>query len=148
MELATVITKPEAPDFGFQATFSTDRMLLDFGAASSTSLDLKRIERDCDIIKKIIKTHPQAIQELITAVTGETGGEPSRILKVAEVLEQIGFTEQASRKQGGGIIALLILAGAALFAAGCRGCAHGAAGNRPPEHSPSGGGGDGGGGGH
>jgi hypothetical protein len=135
MEFATTIQKPDSSEFSFETTFSTDRMLVDFGAVLPGSIDLKRIERDCDFIKMIVQQNPSAIQTLLAAVAGENGGEPSQILEASRLMQKVGFTERAAHEEGGGFIPLLIVAAAALFVAGCQSCtAHGTAGRRPPAH--------------
>lgn len=134
MEFGTTLSHSEKDrNLNFKTFFLTDRILTDFGAVDPASVDLKRVEKDCNLVKEIIREHPEIIHKVVNAVSGN-GEDISEIIKVAESLEKIGFTEEYAHKRGGGFLGLLIVVGAALLVSGCRGCAHGAAGNRPPKH--------------
>ena len=133
MDFATTIENAETPNFAFKTTFSTRHVLLDFSAVQPSTIDLKQIERDSELIKKTVQKNPEVIQQLIEAVTGTDGGEISRILEANEALQKIGFTEKGAQGEGGGLIFLIILVAAALLADGCSSCtAHGSAGNKSP----------------
>jgi len=78
--------------------------VLDLGAVQPASFDLKKTERDCDLIKEMLQSHPEAIEQLMGALADEKGGKIAQVLEVSEVLEKIGFTEKAAVEKGGGFL--------------------------------------------
>src|SRR5262249_30822330 len=62
----------------FSATFLGDRALLDLGAVEPGAVDLKQVERDCDLLKAAIQQHPDVLRKAIQAVCG-VGQDISRI---------------------------------------------------------------------
>jgi len=137
MEISPVVvgTKGSGKDseLTFGTTFLTDRALLDLGAIEPDAVDLKQVERDCDLLKAALQQHPEVVRQALDAVAGN-GQDVERIKAAAEALEKIQLTEQHAYEHGGGFVGLLLLACAIALCAGCHSCAHSSAGHRPPEH--------------
>lgn len=86
-------------------------------SADPESYDAERMSRDCDLLKAALTKHPGKVRELIKAVQST---EPDADFGRAQALaEEMGLTEGASLKVGGGIIPVLLFA-AALLLAGCQ----------------------------
>ncbi|WP_432840909.1 hypothetical protein [Dactylosporangium sp. CA-092794] len=101
--------------------FALDRVLLDFGAVHPPAVDFARAGRDCELIAEAIQKHPEVLTQALELVTG---GHPDveRIRAASRSLQGIGLTETQALDNGGGIVALVLLAAAALLVAGCDAC--------------------------
>lgn len=79
----------------------------DFGA-DHTNLAIK----DCEIVAGILKQYPKEVAEMLAAVGA------GRLAEAKKVAVRIGITEDNFTKQGGGMLALILLAiGCALLLA-------------------------------
>ena len=101
-----------------ETVFSTDWLLLDIGAADPSSLDSQKIARDCELLREIALNHPEKIQKIIGAFQPDS--PLSAISEAFDVAKDIGLTEEAALKKGGGWIHVAILVGGALLLS----CAH------------------------
>lgn len=100
-------------------------------SADPESFDAERMSRDCDLLKSALTKHPGKVRELIKAVQST---EPDADFGRAQALaEEMGLTEGASLKVGGGIIPVLLFA-AALLLAGCQ--AHCSGSIKPDKFPP------------
>jgi hypothetical protein len=115
----------QVPNGQPRQTFDThvhaDRALLDFGAVNPADIDLSRVVRDCQLVTKAIQDHPDVVRQAFDAVCGGNQLKDT-IDSTAAELGRIGLTEQAMLEEGGGILPLLLLAGACLLIAGCEHC--------------------------
>lgn len=101
--------------------FAMDRALLDFGAVQPSAVDLARAGRDCELLGEAIRKHPEVLTQALDLVTGGRA-DVDGIRSAAGALQGIGLTERQAYQNGGGIIALLALAAAALLIEGCDAC--------------------------
>ena len=104
----------------------TDRVLIDLGELANAEIDPKVLVRDCELIIDIAKKHPDALRRIFSSLGSVPLGDVAQVVRIAQELKSIGFTEEAATEQGGGFF-LIILAIAALAAAGCAHCAPGGA---------------------
>ena len=124
MEFGTRLSKETADPLGLDDFFSTDRLLLDFGAVDVSALDMAKIARDCDLLKEAVLKHPGKIRQLAEAQTES----PSGYKKAVSILQEIGLTEESATRAGGGLFMLLVLVALVLIPGTC---AHCAAGRKP-----------------
>jgi hypothetical protein len=137
MEFSPIVSEAEGSGkdsrLSFRTAFLTDRAMLDYGASNPDSINMKQVERDCDLLKAALQEHPHVLRQALYAIAG--GGQGiDQIKAAAEALESIGLSEQHAADEGGGFVALVLLAGAVLLCAGCSSCAHTSAGHQPPEY--------------
>ena len=111
----------------FGATLLSDRALLDLGAVDPRAVDLKQVERDCDLLKAAIQQHPEVVLKALQAVCG-AGQDIAGIKAAANDLKENRLTEQDAREQGGGFVVAAIAVVAILVLAGCDSC--------EPTHGP------------
>ena len=99
-----------------QTLCSTDVALIDLRAVDADAVDPRKLRRDCERLAKIIEDYPEAAGQLIYALQE---GNIEGVEKAQKLAEDIGLTETAFVKDGGGLFFLLVVAGAALLAGGC-----------------------------
>jgi hypothetical protein len=91
---------------------SASSVLIDFRDLPS-GFDAARAARDCDLLKDMIQSHPETLQELLQAVRAAAHGD-GRADHVSALLQKVGLLESSFVARGGGWIWLLVL-----LAAGC-----------------------------
>lgn len=119
----------------FDTHVHASRALLDFAAVDLADVDLDRVKRDCELVMRAIADHPDTVMSALQAVCGDEQSNESIHLAAAQ-LERIGMTEQATLDEGGGIIPLILLAGACLLIAGCEHCQRPIAPEPQVPHAP------------
>src|SRR3954451_14061526 len=125
LEFVSTTRMDTGPDNRPRQTFSTtvqgDRALLDFGAVDPTAIDYHRVERDCELLMEAIHDHPEALEQAIATLCGPSRTK-AEMNAAAQALREIGMTEQAAVAQGGGWVAIAVVAIAVLVLAGCEHC--------------------------
>lgn len=101
-----------------ETVFSTDWLLVDMGAANPSAIDTQKIARDCELLREIALNHPEEIQKIVGAFQPDS--PLSAIGEAFEIAKEIGLTEEAALKNGGGFIHVVLLVGGALLLS----CAH------------------------
>jgi hypothetical protein len=125
MQFSSVVSEQRESDgrnrTAVGTTFAMDRVLLDFGAVRAAAVDFGRAQRDCELIQEALQKHPEVFTQALELVTA---GPPDvrRIRAAVSALEGIGLTEDQAYDNGGGIIALLVVAAVVLLATGCGSC--------------------------
>jgi hypothetical protein len=71
--------------------------------------DIKRIARDCEVLKQKLDNDPGAMRELLTLVVG------GRFAEARSVAEKLKLTEEDFAADGGGLIWLAVAAAAAVL---------------------------------
>ena len=97
------------------------QLLLDLEAVDPGAIDLDKIVRDCDLVKKVALTHPEKLSSIAAAFGSDVPHK--QILAAARTIEEVGLSEEQVARSGGGLVQLLVLLGL-LAAASCKGCAH------------------------
>jgi hypothetical protein len=142
LSIVPVTSIDQTPGHGSRQTFDThvhaSRALLDFAAVDMADIDLSRVGRDCELVMRAIRDHPDTVLAALEAVCGDTQSNES-IHSAAAELTRIGLTEQTMLDEGGGIIPLILLAGACLLIAGCEHCQRPIAPEPQVPHAPDGG---------
>jgi hypothetical protein len=116
-----------------ESVFSTDWFLLDIGAAKLGALDLDKVIRDCDLLKEIIRKKPERVKAMLESFSPDKSVK--ELVSGFDIVKELKLTEEDFVSQGGGLIGLILLGGAALLLAGCQSCtAHGHGGKRPTNH--------------
>ena len=98
--------------------FSTDAMVVDYSGVDAKALNPQTLSADCDFLKGIALKYPAQLQELVEAMQR---GTSAGVERADEIATEIGLTEAGAVKAGGGFFFLVILAVAAVGAAGCGG---------------------------
>jgi hypothetical protein len=139
LSVVPVTSIEQAPGQGSRQTFDThvhaSRALLDFAAVDMADIDLSRVGRDCELVMRAIRDHPDTVSSALEAVCGDKQSNEN-IDYVAAELSRIGLTEQSMLEEGGGIIPLLLVAGACLLIAGCEHIQHPIAPEPQVPHTP------------
>lgn len=105
-----------SPDLNLETKFSTDWLLLDLGAVDPSDIDPEAVVRDCELMARAIRDHPQDVAALIESFKPDA--PLSDISRAIEITNKLGLTEEATTAAGGGLIFLAVVAGAALLS-GC-----------------------------
>jgi hypothetical protein len=100
---------------------SPHTLLLDLEAVDANSIDLKKLIRDCEILKNVAERYPKELLSIIAAFSADAPHD--RILEAVKTAEKIGISEAQALKDGGGFLIILVVV-AALALSGCKGCAH------------------------
>jgi hypothetical protein len=103
-----------------ETVFSTDWFMLDMGSADASAIVPEAVIRDCEFVIEIVRKYPEKLDQMIQAF--QPDAPLSDIENAIAEAKRIGFTEQGSIKSGGGLLGLLIVAGAALLLGGCAHC--------------------------
>ncbi|MBZ5713014.1 hypothetical protein [Nannocystis pusilla] len=91
-----------------------DRVLLDFGAVDPADLDPAKLARDCEIIRCAALADPDALRRIVAALRPDaTRAEQEAAVQAAE---RLGLTEAAAADAGGGLLGVVVIVGACLFA--------------------------------
>ncbi len=98
-----------------ETRFSSDHVLLDFASLLAGELDVDVIIRDCDFVKDIALRNPDQLKELVAAFTGSPRGYE----KADAIAEEIGLTEDAAVKAGGGVAWVAVVLIVVLVARAC-----------------------------
>jgi hypothetical protein len=102
----------------FAAAPMTDRVLLDFGTVDPDAIDFDHVQRDCEILAAALREHPEVVRKAISVVCGGQTIE-AEIASESAALSEVRLTEQGSREQGGGFIAVVAVVAAVLLLGGC-----------------------------
>lgn len=90
----------------------TEWGLLDVGAVDPADVDLAKVGRDLEIMRQALE-HPAELHRILAAVRpGATRAEQE---EAAAIANRLGLSEQAAAAEGGGLLGLLLIAGAALL---------------------------------
>jgi|JI10StandDraft_1071094.scaffolds.fasta_scaffold80445_1 hypothetical protein len=121
------VLKPEfrvipAADDNSRATFDVPRQhaLLDLAAVDLTDLDAATIIRDCEIVATAAREHFEDLQRIVAAF-GANGTREQQAEALATA-ERLGLTESAAAKAGGGLLGVLLIAGALLLSSCMASC--------------------------
>lgn len=98
-----------------EIVFSTDHILLDFNSLIASNFDAKKVVADCDFIKEIALKNPDKLKQLLQTYTSS----PTGFEKAFAIAEEIGLTEEASIKAGGGIAWVAVLVAIAVMSKAC-----------------------------
>ncbi len=99
-----------------EIAFSTDHVLLDFNSLVASDFDVRKIVKDCDFVKEIALKNPDKLKQLVEAYTSS----PTGFEKASAIADEIGFTEEASIKAGGGAAWLVVLLIVAIASKACQ----------------------------
>ncbi|RAL16571.1 uncharacterized protein BO97DRAFT_456253 [Aspergillus homomorphus CBS 101889] len=95
----------------------THQGLVDFAAVDTSDIHFKKLERDCELMKEALGNHPEEINQALKLMC--SGQATTQAIESATAaLAKVGLTEQDYRKQGGGLIGLLVVAAAIVFVSG------------------------------
>jgi hypothetical protein len=120
-------------EISFGTTVIADRMLVDFGAVRPEAIDLDQVARDCDLVKHAIEEHPEVLRNAVAALAA--GSTTEQVDAAAAAVEDAGLSEQGALRNGGGILALIILVCALACVGGCS-SAHGTGTSMQPAEHP------------
>jgi hypothetical protein len=115
LQFKTILSGERSDRFGLETVFSTDRVLVDLAAVIPAVIDPKKIIRDCELVKQIASTNAGQLNRLVEVFHGD---HPD-IDEAYRIATQVGLTEEASVKAGGGLLGLVVLLIVAAVAAGC-----------------------------
>ena len=113
-----------------ETVFSPDVILVDVGAMNLKSLDTSKIAKDCELIARVVRRHPKKLRELAEVFQPATRKGRKELLRAFRTLKELGLTESATARAGGGILFLLAVVALAGLASGCAHCSN----RRPPQH--------------
>lgn len=91
-------------------------ILFDLEAIDASKLNPRQLIRDCELLKRAAETHPQKLKTILSAFAKDAPRE--RIVEAARIAAELNLSEEASSKEGGGLLGLIAL-GAAIALAGC-----------------------------
>lgn len=125
------VIKPEfqavpAPGDAGRVLFAVSRehALLDLAAVNLADLDRAALARDCELIAAAVRDHFDDLLRVVAAFGSHgTAEQQAEALVIAERLK---LTESAAAKAGGGLLGIVVIAGACLFASCFASC--------PPKH--------------
>jgi hypothetical protein len=110
-----------------ETTFLSDHVLLDFKSLVAGDLDVNKIIKDCDFLKNIAVKHPEKLKKLVEAYTDF----PLGFEKADAIAKEIGLTEEAAIKAGGGVAWLAVVLIVVIMSRACTD-----AGNGNPQRKP------------
>lgn len=115
------VIKPEfqtvpAPGDAGRVLFAVPRehALLDLAAVNLADLDRAALVRDCELVAAAVRDHFDDLLRVVAAFgPNGTAEQQAEALVIAERLK---LTESAAAKAGGGLLGIVVIAGACLFA--------------------------------
>lgn len=115
------VIKPEfqpvpAPGDAGRVLFAVPRghALLDLAAVNIADLDRAALARDCELVAVAVRDHFDDLLRVVAAFGPHgTAEQQAEALVIAERLK---LTESAAAKAGGGLLGIVVIAGACLFA--------------------------------
>lgn len=96
-------------------------LLVDLEAVDASSLDIKKLIRDCDLVKDAAEKHPEDLKAILASFAEDAPHE--KMLEAAKIAEKIGLAEHVAAKKGAGLLWLVVIV-AAVALSGCKSCAH------------------------
>lgn len=99
-----------------QLALFPDRVLIDLGAVDASQLDQKALVTDCEILLEAARRYPEGFRAIIE---GLQAGTLEGIRDADEMIREMGLSEDAVAKSGGGLFFLVIIAVAVVAGAGC-----------------------------
>lgn len=118
LEFKTVFSEESSDPLKLETVFSTDKILVDIGAVKPSAINPEKIIKDCELVKQVALNHPQQLRQFIEKF------QDYDIDSAYDIVNEIGLTEEASIKAGGGLIftllAVIAIAGAVSGCAKCR----------------------------
>jgi hypothetical protein len=97
--------------------FYPDRVLVDLGAIPASLFDPQKIIKDCELVTQAARKHPDRLRQLIGVCRPDSSR--SEMEEAFRIMQEIGVSEQAALRAGGGLLWLLALA---LVFASCEHC--------------------------
>ena len=87
--------------------FYPDRVLVDLAAIPTSLFDPQKIIRDCDLVAEAARKHPDRVRQLLGACRPDSSR--AEMDEAYRIIEEIGLTEQAALRAGGGLLWLVVL---------------------------------------
>lgn len=115
LEFKTVFSEESSDPLKLETVFSMDKILVDIGAMMPSAINPEKIIKDCELVKQVALNHPQQLRQFIEKF------QNLDIDKANDIVNEIGLTEEASIKAGGGLLGLIIVI---VVAVACSDCAH------------------------
>jgi hypothetical protein len=91
-----------------------EHALLDLAAVDLADLDAATLARDCELVAKAARENFEDLRRIVAAFGPH--GTPELQTEALELAERLGLTESAATKAGGGLLGIVVIAGACLFA--------------------------------
>lgn len=91
-----------------------EHALLDLAAVNLADLDAATLARDCEILARAVQENFEDLRRIVAAFGPH--GTPELQAEALELAELLGLTESAAAKAGGGLLGVIVIAGACLFA--------------------------------
>jgi len=88
--------------------------LLDLAAVNLADLDPAALARDCELVAAAVRDHFDDLRRVVAAFG--PNGTAEQEAEALVIAERLGLTESAAAKAGGGLLGLIVIAGACLFA--------------------------------
>lgn len=92
----------------------SDRVLLDFGAVDPADLDPAKLARDCELVRRAAVSDPDALRRIVAALRPDASRAEQEA--AVQAAERLGLTEAGAADAGGGLLGIVVIAGACLFA--------------------------------
>jgi hypothetical protein len=118
LEFTTNFSEGSSDPLKLETGFSTDRVLIDFRGVVAGNLDAQKIAKDCDLVRDIALRNPDKLRQMLEAQTESVTG----FQKAYAIGQEIGLTEEAAVKAGGGLLWLVAIAALAVMAGSCERC--------------------------
>lgn len=107
--------------------------LLDLAAVDLADLDAATLARDCELLAKAVRENFDDLRRIVAAFGPH--GTPELQAEALALAERLNLTESAAAKAGGGLIGVVVLVGACLFASCFAHCPPPEGGEtHPPKH--------------
>jgi hypothetical protein len=108
------------------ATWAVPRghALLDLAAVDQADLDQATLQRDLELVSAAVRDHFPEVMKIVAAFGPH--GTAEQQAKALEIAERLKLTEAAAAKAGGGLLGMVVIVGACLFASCFANC--------PPPH--------------
>ena len=130
LEFKTVFSEESSDPLKLETVFSTDKILVDIGAVVPSAINPEKIIKDCELIKQVALNHPQQLRQFIEKFQNLDLDEAYNIVN------EIGLTEEASIKAGGGMIVFIAIMLTALACGGCATAGSAWGGHKPLKPAP------------
>ncbi len=99
-----------------EIVYSSDHVLLDFRSLVASSFDTMKIVRDCEFVRNLALANPRKLEQMVqTYMDSPLGFE-----EASAIVDEIGFTEEASVAAGGGMAWIPVLVAIAIMAKACQ----------------------------